>query len=239
MMTLQIKGVALEKVWDDLETLQQDLIIGQLARWTMELFQHHFAQIGSLYPIPSRPGAVRVGPIIQPLFYTSGRSEYKLDRGPFPSARDFLSGCAARELDCTRLMFSQDTSRGYQERYEEEKINVERSMNLFEELIQRCAGLDEGDEMAPFSLDIHDVGLKSFMVDVDDCSKLVWVEWLLRDKELMFIHTGLDRVPAIMYSTPLGVWSATYMDVTFYVKSGRKAEERTMGLGLQIDSDKC
>jgi len=161
-------------VWNELEDFQQDLIIGQIARWMMELLKHFFPKIGSLYPVEDKPGGVQVGPIIQPLFYANGRSEHKLDRGPFSSARDYLSGCALRELDSTRLMFSQDTSKEYQERYQQEKINVERSMTLFEELIQRCPGLDEGDlEMAPFSLDMHKIGLKNFTVKDEDYSRVV------------------------------------------------------------------
>ena len=140
----------------------------------MELFTHSFDKIGSLYPIEGQPGAVQVGPVAQSLFYIDGRAEYPLDRGPFSSAKDYLSGCAQRELDSSRFMFSQDTSKEYQMRLQEEKDNVERSMHLFEQLIHQCPGLDDGDpEMAPFTLDVHNLTMRNIIVDPEDHARIV------------------------------------------------------------------
>jgi len=173
------KGSSLDAVWPSMEPFQQDLVIGQIARWMMELFTHTFDKIGSLYPIEGEPAAVKMGPVTQPLFYIEGRSEYPLDRGPFSSAKDYISGCAQRELDSSRFMFSQDTSKEYQMRLQEEKDNVERSMHLFEQLIQTCPGLDSGDpDMAPFTLDVHNLPMRNIIVDSEDYARIVSVEFV-------------------------------------------------------------
>jgi hypothetical protein len=174
-----------------MEPFQQDLIIGQIARWMMDLFSHSFDKIGGLYPVEGVPGAVCTGAVPQALFYNDGRSEYPLDRGPFSSAKDYLSGCAQRELDSSRFMFSQDTSKAYQMKLQEEKDNVERSMHLFEQLIQHCPGLDGGDpEMAPFTLDMHELPMRSIIVDWEDYTRIVGH----LDKTVVYSSlTALDR----------------------------------------------
>jgi len=173
------KGSSLDAVWSSMEPFQQDLVIGQIARWMMELFTHSFDKIGSLYPVEGNPGAVQLGPVAQSLFYIDGRAEYPLDRGPFSSAKDYLSGCAQRELDSSRFMFSQDTSKEYQMRLQEEKDNVERSMHLFEQLIHQCPGLDGGDpEMAPFTLDVHNLTMRNIIVDPEDHARIISVEFV-------------------------------------------------------------
>ncbi len=140
----------------------------------MEIFSLRFDRIGSLYPVLDKPGEVLVGSLISPPFYIDGRAEHPLDRGPFASAKAYFSACAQRELDCARFVFSQDTSAGYQRKVEEERVNVERSMSLFQRLIDRCEGLDDLDpDLAPFSLDIHSLSLKAITVSETDNSQIV------------------------------------------------------------------
>jgi len=157
----------------------------------MEVFNQRFDSIGGIYAGADTPGDAIVGSIINPPFYIDGRADYPLDRGPWPSAKAYLHACAQRELDCSRFMFNQDTSAGYQTKVEEAKFAVERSMSLFQRLVDNCEGLDELDpDFAPFSLDIHELALRDLTVDNDDHSTIV--------SHCLFpimIITGIDSYP--------------------------------------------
>ncbi|KZS94262.1 hypothetical protein SISNIDRAFT_63460 [Sistotremastrum niveocremeum HHB9708] len=172
----KIKGTHLASVWKTLAPFEQDLVVTQLARWVVETFKLRFDSIGSLYLKPESPGEVIVGPIIEAPFYVDGRAQLPLDRGPFSSAKAYLSACTQRELDASRVTLAQNMSEGYQREYEEGRLNIERSMSLLQSLIDRCGGLDSDDpEFAPFSLDLRELGLKNLTVETDNLSKIISV----------------------------------------------------------------
>ncbi|CDO68951.1 hypothetical protein BN946_scf185000.g94 [Trametes cinnabarina] len=77
------------------------------------------------------------------------------------------------------MLFTQDAPQSYQRDLEESRLMVERIAGLFCDLTNRCQGLDEDDpEMAPFSLDIHNLALKNIFVSPDDPTKIVAVtDW--------------------------------------------------------------
>ncbi|KAI0367796.1 hypothetical protein BV20DRAFT_1023845 [Pilatotrama ljubarskyi] len=165
------QGVCLDAVFPDLSPHQQDLIVVQIARWMVELFQHRFDKIGSL---AEETGAV--GPIVSKLFYDEGRSRLALDRGPFSSARAYYLACAQRELDACRMLFAQDAPPSYQRDLEDSRLTVERIAGLLCDLTNRCRGLDDDDlALAPFSLDIHDIGLKDIFVSPENPTEILVV----------------------------------------------------------------
>ena len=157
---------------------EQNVFVAQIARWMLELFTHRYSHIGSLTsrnPIVSgTDGNVTVGPIVRRPFYDDGRSQFPLDRGPYTTAREYYLACAQREIECARALFVQGASPAYQRDLEETRLMVERCVGLLSELVARCEGLDEDDpELAPFALDIHDVGLRNILVSPEDHSKIV------------------------------------------------------------------
>lgn len=135
----------------------------------IELFRHRLSKIGS---ITDESGDV--GPVSSKLFYNEGRSRLSLDRGPFSSARAYYLACAQRELDACRMLFAQDAPPSYQRDLEDSRLMVERITGLLCDLTNRCHGLDDDDpEMAPFSLDIHDLALKDIVVSPEDPTNIV------------------------------------------------------------------
>ncbi|KAI0783669.1 hypothetical protein C8Q75DRAFT_782852 [Abortiporus biennis] len=176
----KIPGVALDTVFGTLSQPQQTAIVAQLAKYMFELFQHRFPTIGSITRQDDSSEEFAIGPIVTRPFYIDGRSKQPLHRGPFNSAKSYYLACAQRELDCCRVLFTQDSSLpGYQRNLEDVQLQVERCVGLLHDLITRCQGLDDDDkEMAPFSLDIHDIGLKNILVSRDDMAKIVAiVDW--------------------------------------------------------------
>lgn len=134
----------------------------------LEIFRHRFDKIGSLIK-SAESGEFEVGSIAYPSFYIDGRASLALDRGPFSSARAYYLACGQRELDCSRALFVQDASPAYQRDLEDAQLQTERIVGLLHDLITRCQGLDEDDlDLAPFSLDIHQLPLKSIYVSSSD-----------------------------------------------------------------------
>ena len=162
-------------MFPDLTLNQQDAITAQIARWTAKLLHHRFNSIGSLYP-DSHSGYV-VGPILSRTFFVDGRAKLKLDRGPFNTAREYFLACTQREIDCARSLASQIVSSEaarYQHDAEESLLQVESNMNMLSDLIMRCKGLDSDDpHLSPFSLDIHELSMKNFIVSREDHSIVV------------------------------------------------------------------
>ena len=158
----QPSGVCVEDLFSSMTLFEQNMIIAAIARWMVELFSHRFDAIGSL---TSAEGDFKIGPVVMRPFYSDGRSKLTLDRGPFKSAKAYYRACALRELDSAKALFSQDAPASYQHELEDSRLTVERITGLLCDLTNRCQGLDEDDaDMAPFSLDIHDIGLKNILV---------------------------------------------------------------------------
>jgi hypothetical protein len=138
----------------------------------VELFQHRFDAIGSLYSL--KGDGFHVGHIVRPSFYVNGRDKLQLERGPFPTSRAYFVACAQRELDCARTQSTQDTSDNYQRDVEDARLTVERSMMLLLNAIRGCRGLDDDDpELAPFSLSLVDLDLSKIYVSPEDPSRIV------------------------------------------------------------------
>ena len=169
----QPTGLCLDSIFTTLSSFEQNAIVAQIAQYMLEVFRHHrFDKIGALKS--SEDAAVEVGSVALPSFYIDGRSSLTLDRGPFDSARAYYLACAQRELDCSRVLFVQDASPAYQRDLEDARLQIERIVGLLHDLIVRCQGLDGDDPVfAPFSLDIHQLSLKSIFVSPDDSSKIV------------------------------------------------------------------
>ncbi|THH12295.1 hypothetical protein EW146_g7751 [Bondarzewia mesenterica] len=193
----KVPGVKLESIFSDLPSSTQDTLVAQLAIYMLELSHHNFSSIGSLFfphlpptlpaspclssdgvMFPSVPSTV-LGPLTHSSFYIDGRASLPLDRGPFPTARAYFFACAQRELDCARALFTQGASEAYLRDLEEGQLQVERSVGLMHDLIRRCRGLDDEDpDLARFSLDMHELGLKSVIVSKEDPSKIVSIiDW--------------------------------------------------------------
>lgn len=173
--SVQISGSSLDSILLDLPQETQDLLIAQIARWTHSLSRHRFSAIGSLYA-DSEDGYF-VGPIVSPRYFTEGRSEIVLDRGPFTRARDYLLACTKREIESARALFAQgDSSSSVEYRRDSEQCfaEAESTMNLMSELAQKCSGLDSEDpELSAFSIDLHGLELKDFIVSEADPTKIV------------------------------------------------------------------
>ncbi|KAH9942767.1 hypothetical protein B0H21DRAFT_517618 [Amylocystis lapponica] len=170
-------GVSLDTVFHTLSHFEQNLVVAQVAKWMVELLRHRFDAIGSL--ILGDQTGHPVGPIVRRAFCIDGRAKLALDRGPFKNAKAYYFACAQRELDCSRVLFVQDAPPTYQRDLDDGRLQVERIAGLFGDLVQRCEGLDEDDPtMAQLSLDIHQLGLKSFFVDSSNSSKIISVsDW--------------------------------------------------------------
>ncbi|EIW57590.1 uncharacterized protein TRAVEDRAFT_150122 [Trametes versicolor FP-101664 SS1] len=164
-------GTSLDVLFPKLSIHEQDQIVATIARWMLDLFHHRFDRIGSL---TDESGSI--GPISSKLFYEEGRSKFSLDRGPFTTARAYYLACAQRELDACRMLFAQDAPPSYQRDLEDSRMTVERIAGMLCDLTNRCHGLDDDDpEMAPFSLDIHEIALKDIFVSPGNPTNIVAV----------------------------------------------------------------
>lgn len=167
--------MSLDNVLPSLPTQTQDLIVAQIARWTQRLSQHRFSAIGSVYA-DSEDGYF-IGPIVSPRYFTEGRAEIRLNRGPFTRTREYLLACTHREIESARALVAQGESSSSDEyRMESEQCSseVESTMKLMTELIQKCDGLDSDDpELSAFSIDMHELELKDFVVSEGDPTKIV------------------------------------------------------------------
>lgn len=145
----------------------------------VEEFRHRFDKIGSL-----TDDSGTVGPIASKPFYEEGRSRLSLDRGPFSSARAYYLACAQRELDACRMLFAQDAPASYQRDLEDSRMMVERIAGMLCDLTNRCHGLDDDDpELAPFSLDIHDIALKDIFVSPENPTDIVRIFHMRDDSD--------------------------------------------------------
>ncbi|KAH9945158.1 uncharacterized protein BXZ73DRAFT_96148 [Epithele typhae] len=164
-------GICVETVFKKMSAFDQNLLIATVARWMVEVSKQPFDSIGSLAVATAQNDFV-VGPVVAKPFYTDGRSNVVLDRGPFKSAKAYYRACAQREQDALRMLFVQDAP-PYRQDLEESHLTVERIAGLFCDLINRCQGLDEDDpEKAPFSLDIHELGLKNVFVSPENPTRV-------------------------------------------------------------------
>lgn len=158
-------------IFSNLSSTVQDTIVEQIATWMMELFQHRFSAIGSLY---LNEDDFSVGQICQSSFYTNGRDKLDLNRGPFVTVRDFFLACAQRELDCARTQSIQDASDKYQKDVEDARFTVERSMALLTTAIAGCQGLDEEDpDTKEFSLSLSELNLTKIYVSPENPMNIV------------------------------------------------------------------
>ncbi|KAI0635963.1 hypothetical protein C8Q77DRAFT_1100644 [Trametes polyzona] len=164
-------GVSLDTMFPTLLLHEQDQIVARIARWMVEVLHQRFDRIGSL-----NDEAGHVGPTAAKLFYNEGRSRLALERGPFATARAYYLACAQRELDACRMLFAQDAPPSYQRDLEDSRLMVERIAGLLCDLTNRCHGLDDDDsELAPFSLDIHDIAFKDIFVSPEDPTNILAV----------------------------------------------------------------
>ncbi|KAI0925786.1 hypothetical protein AcW1_008119 [Taiwanofungus camphoratus] len=171
-------GVSLDTLFTTLSSFEQNLIVAQVANWMLEIFSHRFDAIGSL-TMDGDHVEYHVGPIVRRPFYTDGRARLVLNRGPFKTAKAYYLACGQRELDCSRVLFVQDASPDYRRNLEDGCLQVERIVGLLCDLISRCEGLDTDDPvLAPFSLDIHQLGLKNMYVSPENPSQITSVvDW--------------------------------------------------------------
>ncbi|KAH9903060.1 hypothetical protein C8Q73DRAFT_34011 [Cubamyces lactineus] len=165
-------GRSLDAIFPQLSSQEQGTIVASLARWMVEVFHHRFPRIGSL----TGSSDATVGPIVSKPFYADGRAKLPLERGPFIFAKAYYLACAQRELDACRMLFTQDAPASYQRDLEESRVMVERIAGLLCDLTGRCRGLDDDDpEMAPFSLDIHELALKDIFVSPENPTHILAV----------------------------------------------------------------
>lgn len=194
----QPSGTSLDVLFPKLSIHEQDQIVATIARWMLDIFHRRFDKIGSL---TDESGGI--GPISSKLFYEEGRSKLSLDRGPFTTARAYYLACAQRELDACRMLFAQDAPPSYQRDLEDSRMTVERIAGMLCDLTNRCHGLDDDDpEMAPFSLDIHEIALKDIFVSPGNPTNIV--------RTLILGISGLDLI--VRYSLPSLVGSASLHD---------------------------
>jgi len=185
---MQVAGVRLDAIFEDLPAETQDSLVTQLAQFMIELSHHSFPAIGSIAlpkpcdptpvasPVTSPAATPPLGPLTHPCFYVEGRAALSIDRGPFPTARAYFLACAERERAATRALFTQGAPAGaeYQALLAETQTIVERAVTLLIELVRRCEGLDSADpELARYALDLHELGLKNIVVATDDPTRIV------------------------------------------------------------------
>lgn len=185
---LQVSGVRLDTIFDDLPAESQDSLVTQLAHFMLEASRHSFPAIGSIAlpqspapapsPSPTDPATIPpLGPLTHPCFYVDGRNALALDRGPFPTARAYFLACAERERAATRALFAPGVGAAgaeYQALLADTHALVERAVALLVELVRRCEGLDGADaELARYALDLHELGPKNIIVAPDEPTRIV------------------------------------------------------------------
>ncbi|KAF9520915.1 hypothetical protein BS47DRAFT_1273073, partial [Hydnum rufescens UP504] len=172
----QPPGISLQSIYKETPMAVKEVIAAQVARWTIELFNLRFDSIGSLREVGGGAG-FEVGPISTDIFNVDGRAKLAmLDRGPWKTVKEYFLACAQRELDCLRVLFTQDASEQYKKILEENQVRVERSMSLLIDIVNKCQGLDGDDpEFAPFALDTQAFEPESIYVSPGDPSKILCV----------------------------------------------------------------
>jgi hypothetical protein len=170
----QPPGISLQSIYKETPMAVKEVIAAQVARWAIELFNLRFDSIGSLREVGGSAG-FEVGPISTDIFNVDGRAKLAmLDRGPWKTVKEYFLACAQRELDCLRVLFTQDASEQYKKILEENQVRVERSMSLLIDIVNKCQGLDDDDsEFAPFALDTQAFEPESIYVSPGDPSKIV------------------------------------------------------------------
>ena len=168
--------------------------MAELAKYILELFKHRFDKIGSITR-NKETGEFEIGRTAHSAFYADGRAGLPLDRGPFDSARAYYLACGWRELDCSRALFVQDASPEYRRELEAAQLQIERIVGMMQDFIARCRGLDEDDsEMAPISLDVHQMPLKSVYVSQES---------LKGAEDGLFDATSVRIVGSMPFSLPI------------------------------------
>ncbi len=205
---MQVSGVRLDTIFEDLPADSQDSLITQIAQFMVELSYLNFPAIGSIAlpqpcdppsaPSPASPSPALppLGPLTHPCFYIEGRTALSIDRGPFPTARAYFLACAERERAATRALFTQGAPAGadYQALLAETQDIVERAVTLLIELVRRCEGLDSADsELARYALDLHELGPKNIVVAPDDPTRIVRSALLHSRKKILNYTTSLAR----------------------------------------------
>src|SRR5712671_1185225 len=185
---MQVPGVRLDTIFEDLPPESQDSLVTQLAQFMVEVSHLTFPAIGSIVlpqpgdssappsPVSSSPAVPPLGPLTHPCFYVEGRTALLIDRGPFPTARAYFLACAERERAATRALLPQGAPAGadYQVLLAETQAVVESAVTLLIELVRRCDGLDSADpELARYALDLHELGPKNIIVASDDPTRIV------------------------------------------------------------------
>ncbi|KAF8339567.1 uncharacterized protein EI90DRAFT_2907581, partial [Cantharellus anzutake] len=176
--TEKVQGVNLQSVYHEIPSLQKEAIVTKVARWILELYHLRFDKIGSLHLLPEDPSSAAVGPISTDVWNINGRARIEgIDRGPWPTAKDYFKACSQRELDCLKPFLTQEGSEEYKRTVEESRIQVEYSMELMDRIIDNCEGLDEDDPyFAPFAVNARAFELENIFVSEDDFSKIVLIE---------------------------------------------------------------
>ena len=165
-------GIPLDIIFSRLSSDEQDLLIAQIAKWSVRLFRHRFNAIGSV--LPNAEDGYFIGPIVKQPFFTEGRARLRIERGPFATAKEYLLACAQREIDCARTLVTQDASLEYQRDLEDCRLQVEQIMSLMANLVQKCRNLDDDDpEFSAYSLDFHEHGLKNFVISASEPRRIV------------------------------------------------------------------
>lgn len=232
-------GTSLDTTFAGLSNSDQSSIVKQLASWMLELFTHRFPSIGSLTKSPpsstdeKSESEYTIGPIVSRPFYIESRGSMALDRGPFPSSKAYYRGCANRELDACRSLFAQDAGSSYQEELERSQMQVERAVGLLCDLVNKCEGLDDDDpDYAPFSLDIHDIGLKSIIVSSDTPSNIIAIlDWKFICTRPLWCCARLPSwLRPSMFSNP---WDCQSLTATFCSELSR-ADTNDASLFLQV-----
>jgi len=170
----KMPGVLLHTIWDTLSRYDKRKIVEQVAEWMVELFNHRFDEMGSLY----WDGTLEfwVGPMTSDPFCAGARGPLELDRGPWSTATDYFFSCAQRELDLSRSLEAGNASEVYETMLSDQRGAVERSMNFLVEIVTRCGCLDEDDpDLAPFAIDLEDIGPRNLFVDPENPSNIVGV----------------------------------------------------------------
>ncbi|KZP00576.1 hypothetical protein CALVIDRAFT_524869 [Calocera viscosa TUFC12733] len=170
----KMPGVLLHTIWNTLSRYDKRRIVERVAEWMVELFNHRFDEMGSLY----WDGTLEffVGPMVSDPFCGGARGPMELDRGPWSTATDYFFACAQRELDLSRSLDAGNASAQYHTILSHQREAVEQSMDLFVEIVTRCRCLDEDDpDLAPFAIDMENLGPRNLFVDPDEPSKIVGV----------------------------------------------------------------
>ncbi|KZT53240.1 hypothetical protein CALCODRAFT_520163, partial [Calocera cornea HHB12733] len=168
----KMPGVLLSTIWTTLSRYDKRKIVEQVAEWMVELFNHRFDEMGSLY----WDGTLEffIGPMVSDAFCGGARGPLELDRGPWHTTTDYFFACAQRELDLSRSLDAGNASAQYKMMISVQRDAVEQSMDLLVDIVTRCRCLDDDDpDLAPFAIDLEDFGPRNLFVDPDEPSTIV------------------------------------------------------------------